>query len=93
MVAGRELTPKDVADTQRLMRYWAEGKGAAKIQWGVPGDFDRCRVELGKYVHDPGTLNGLCANLHKRATGGWPGHAPGIEESMAKAKEAKDKGS
>jgi hypothetical protein len=39
MVAGREATPKDAADTERLMRYWAEGEGAAKLQWGVPGDF------------------------------------------------------
>lgn len=38
------------ADTERLMRYWAEGPGAAKIQWGVPGDFARCELELGKYV-------------------------------------------
>lgn len=63
-------------DTERLMTYWAEGEGAAKIQWGVPGDFDRCLLELGKYV-GPGITKGLCANLHHRATGAWPGHAPG----------------
>jgi hypothetical protein len=34
MTAGRELTPKDATSTERLMRYWAEGEGAAKIQWG-----------------------------------------------------------
>jgi hypothetical protein len=37
-------------DTERLMAYWAEGEGAAKIGWGVAGDFARCEVELGKYV-------------------------------------------
>lgn len=74
MVAGRESTPSDVNATERLMRYWAKGAGAAKIRWGVPGDFDRCVVELGKYV-SPGTVKGLCANLHHRATGAWPGHA------------------
>ena len=58
------------------MRYWAHGPGAAKIQWGVDGDFDRCRAQLGKYV-SPKILPGLCANLHHRATGAWPGHAPG----------------
>jgi hypothetical protein len=63
-------------DTERLMRYWAEGEGAAKIGWGVPGDFNRCRVLLGKYV-GPTIIDGLCANLHKRATGATPGHAPG----------------
>lgn len=39
MVAGREVTPKDAANTERLMKYWAEGPGAIKIKWGVPGDF------------------------------------------------------
>lgn len=74
MVAGREVTPGDHASTERLMRYWAEGEGAAKIRWGVPGDFDRCVVELGKYV-GPGVVKGLCSNLHQRATGARPGHA------------------
>lgn len=87
MAAGKEVTPNDVSSTERLMRYWAEGAGAAKLNWGVPGDFDRCRAELGKYVQDPHTLDGLCANLHHRATGGWPGHAPGVEEAEAEAKK------
>jgi hypothetical protein len=86
MAAGREATPKDVKSTERLMVYWTHGKGAAKIGWGTPGDYDKCLVELGKYV-SPGIVHGLCANLHKRATGGWPGHAPGTEEAMAKAKQ------
>lgn len=38
MVAGREASPGDVKATERLMEYWAHGKGAAKIQWGVPGE-------------------------------------------------------
>lgn len=91
MTAGKEVTPKDVSSTQRLMNYWAFGKGRAKLQWGVPGDFDRCVTELGKYV-GPGIVKGLCANLHKKATGGWPGHAPGVESSMAAAKKAGKKG-
>lgn len=61
--------------TQRLMEYWAHGEGALKIQWGKPGDYDRCLVELGRHVK-PEILHGLCANLHHRATGAWPGHAP-----------------
>lgn len=83
MVAGRESTPGDVAATERLMRYWAEGEGSAKIQWGVPGDFGRCVVQLSKYV-SPGIVKGLCSNLHQRATGARPGHAPG-EEAARKA--------
>jgi hypothetical protein len=39
MVAGKEVSPEDVQNTERLMRYWSEGEGAAKLQWGVPGDF------------------------------------------------------
>lgn len=74
MVAGREATPKDAANTEKLMEYWAHGKGAALINWGVPGDFKRCEAQLGKYV-SPAIVAGLCANLHHRATGAWPGHA------------------
>ena len=62
-------------NTERLMEYWAHGEGAAKIDWGTPGDYDRCILELGKYV-GPGIVHGLCSNLHKRATGFRPGHAP-----------------
>lgn len=76
MVAGRELSPSDVVSTERLMRYWAEGAGAAKIQWGVPHDFDRCVVQLSQYV-GPGVVKGLCANLHHRALGVWPGQENG----------------
>jgi hypothetical protein len=79
---GQERHP---GDTERLMAYWAHGEGAAKIQWGVPGDFARCEVELGKYV-DPKMVKGLCSNLHERATGARPAHAPGVEEADFQAK-------
>ena len=59
--------------TQRITGYWVDGTGAAKIQWGAPGDFDRCRANLAKYVQNPKWLAGLCANLHYRALGVWPG--------------------
>lgn len=85
VVAGREASPKDVAATERLRRYWTEGPGAAKIRWGIPGDFDRCVRELQKYV-GPRIVKGLCSNLHQRATGGRPGHAPGVEQAQAAAK-------
>jgi len=86
MVAGKKVTPGDEASTERLMKYWAEGAGAAKINWGHDGDFDRCVALLSKYV-SPGVVKGLCSNLHKRATGGRPGHAP-AEEAEARAKKA-----
>lgn len=58
--------------TARIRRYWVSGEGAAKIKWGVPGDFNRCRVQLAKYVQNPEWLAGLCANMHYEALGIWP---------------------
>ncbi len=72
MVAGREVTPKDARSTQRLMDYWAHGAGAAKVGWGTDGSYNRCVVELGKYVPE-GEVHGLCAKLYHEATGIWPG--------------------
>lgn len=84
MVAGRDVTPKDAANTERLMRYWSDGEGAVKIAWGTPNDFDRCVLELGKYV-GPTVVKGLCATLHHRALGIWPAtHATLIRESEGK---------
>lgn len=58
--------------TARIRRYWTKGEGAAKIGWGTPGDFNRCRMQLAKYVKNPDWLAGLCANMHKEALGFWP---------------------
>lgn len=63
--------------TARIRRYWVRGKGAAKIAWGTPGDFNRCRSQLAKYVQNPEWLAGLCANMHKEAIGVWPGQEGG----------------
>jgi len=60
---------------EKLRRYWASGKGAAKIKWGVKGDFKRCVRQLNKYM--PGRAEGYCANLHKRVLGKWPGRGRG----------------
>lgn len=59
-------------DTDRLRDYWTHGRGAAKIMWGAPGDFNRCRANLAKYVK-PQHLSGYCANRHYDALGFWPG--------------------
>lgn len=75
--------------TARIRRYWVRGKGAAKIKWGVPGDFNRCRLQLAKYVQNPDWLAGLCANMHKEALGVWPGQEGGRRHSLtASAKPA-----
>lgn len=59
--------------TQRIRNYWTRGAGAAKIRWGQPGDFNRCRTQLRKYIANPEWLAGTCANLHFVALGVWPG--------------------
>ena len=70
-------------ETQRLRTYWTRGKGAAKIRWGQPGDFNRCRRQLAKYVPNPHYLAGTCANLHKVAMGIWPGQHAGKNKHSA----------
>lgn len=63
----------DPVPTQRIRNYWTRGAGAAKIRWGQPGDFNRCRTQLRKYIANPEWLAGTCANLHFVALGVWPG--------------------
>lgn len=63
----------DPVPTRRITDYWVDGRGALKIRWGAPGDFNRCRLQLVKYVQNPQWLAGLCANLHYRALRTWPG--------------------
>jgi hypothetical protein len=67
----------DPHPTHRITAYWVDGRGALKIKWGVPGDFNRCRRHLAKYVQNPKWLAGLCANLHFRALHVWPGREGG----------------
>ena len=69
--------------TARIRRYWVSGKGAAKIKWGVPGDFNRCRSQLAKYVQNPDWLAGLCANMHYEALGFWPAQHHGARAIAA----------
>lgn len=75
-------TARHPVATERLMEYWAHGEGAAKIRWGVPGDFDRCVRNIQEAITKDGRaplpdhmVKGLCSNLHQRATGARPGHA------------------
>jgi hypothetical protein len=68
--------------TSRIRRYWVSGEGASKIRWGAPGDFNRCRAQLVKYVQNPEWLAGLCANMHKEAIGVWPGQEGGDRHGL-----------
>lgn len=68
---------KSQESTRRLVAYWVRGEGAAKIRWGTDGSFDRCVRNLSDKVRDP---QGLCAELHKEATGEWPAEE-GVESA------------
>lgn len=75
------------SDTIRLHRYWTDPgqPGYAKIGWGTPNDFYRCRRELAKYV-EPQYLNATCAEWHHDALGVWPGqHSLNSEAAMVAA--------
>jgi hypothetical protein len=70
-------------DTRRIWSYWTQPghEGYAKIGWGSPGDFNRCRVQVGEEIgenspEDLRFLNQICAVWHHDATGFWPGRAP-----------------
>jgi len=70
-------------DTRRIWAYWTQPghEGYAKINWGVPGDFNRCRAMVGEKIaenspEDMRFLNQICAQWHYDATGFWPGRAP-----------------
>lgn len=56
----------------RLRNYWAHGPGRRKWRPGSKGDFKRLRRQLARHV-PAHVLNGLTANIHKLATGEWPG--------------------
>ena len=69
-------TPSGIHD------YWTvPGEpGYAKIGWGVPGDFNRCRVEVGEEIAENSPdkirfLNQICAQWHHDALGFWPGRS------------------
>lgn len=80
-------------ETSRLHRYWTRGEGAAKIRWGEPNDFYRCRRLVGAKIaenspEDLRFINRICAQWHHDALGIWPGQhagekAAGGTETMA----------
>ena len=71
LVEQKVMSPSPNA--AKLREYWAHGEGVKKWRPGTPGDFKRLRRHLAKYVHNPHILDGLTANIHKLATGEWPG--------------------
>lgn len=68
----------------QLQRYWLAGKGAAKIRWGLPHDFNRCVRQLRKYF--PKNPEGLCNILHTKRLGAPPGKGhPGEASALTAA--------
>jgi hypothetical protein len=68
--------------TRRIHDYWVYGPGRSKINWGVPGDFNRCRAEVGEEIGENSPaklrfLNQICAQWHHDALGVWPGQEGG----------------
>lgn len=68
-------------ETSRLHHYWVRGEGAAKIGWGTPGSFNRCRTQLAKYL-PARFLTRTCAEWYHDATGIWPGRKRGDKASV-----------
>ncbi len=68
---GKEITPKDIAATERLKRYWTVGPGGAKIRWGQGGDFNRCVRHLTKYLGP--RAKGYCQLRHHDVLGFYTG--------------------
>ena len=51
MVAGKEASPKDAQDTERLKRYWTKGEGLAK--WAESDHpWTSLHRHLMKYMND-----------------------------------------
>lgn len=70
-VPGIADTPSDYAAVRRLKNYWLHGAGAAKIRWGMPGDWTRCNRNLRKYMGV--RAKGYCQKLHFDANGYYTG--------------------
>ena len=77
-------------ETKRIHDYWTRPgeEGYAKIGWGSPGDFNRCRTLVGEKIaenspEDTVFLNEICAQWHHDALGIWPGeHHSGTAEEF-----------
>jgi hypothetical protein len=56
-----------------LQKSYLAGKVSARIRWNTKGDFTRCVSQAKKHGMTPPTAKGFCANMHKLATGSYPG--------------------
>jgi len=56
---------------RHLIRWFERGKGAARIGWGAPNDFDRC-VAIASEHMTPEQAKGFCNLRHHGALGYYP---------------------
>lgn len=66
------LTGSRLVFANNIANYWKRGEGAAKIRWGTPGDWTRCKRHLTKHVGSERAKR-MCAQWHHDVTGVWPG--------------------
>jgi 8-oxo-dGTP pyrophosphatase MutT (NUDIX family) len=69
-IESKVMSPDPAA--ARLREYWAHGAGRRKWRPGSPGDFKRLKRLVARHIPKH-MLNGWVANVHKLATGEWPG--------------------
>lgn len=67
------------------LRAWYLNPARSKIPWGKPGDWAKCVRIAKKHMPKPDQAEGFCANLHKAATGEWPGKNAHGGKAKAKA--------
>lgn len=72
MVAGREVSPEDVKNTERLRIYWTKGPGLAK--WAdAPDPWTELFHHLAKYIPDLEMAKRTAAQWFHEVFHFWPG--------------------
>lgn len=71
MVAGREASPQDIKNTERLHLYWTSGEGLAK--WApMPDPWTELYHHLAKYM-EPDMAKRTAAQWFHEVFHFWPG--------------------
>jgi hypothetical protein len=73
-----DVDPADAEDyisrmPPQLRESYLRGEVAARIAWGTPGDMTRCMAQARGHGVPERMVGGMCAQLHRDATGIWPG--------------------
>lgn len=66
-----------------IIRWFERGEGAARIRWGVKGDFMRCVRIAGKHMR-PDQAKGFCNKRHTAVLGHPPGKGPHVGRGKGK---------